>query len=291
MSTDKPKDRAVGEGGSKMSARPGSAMSRVSQRAKDVEEKLSKQLPIWANELRSAPNETLRSALFTARNKVHPRARMNSEEIVTYGNAKILYTGEELRQDDLDVWLQILHMAKDLPLGEPIYFKANEFKREIKMPYGNESTLRLKEAFTRLKATAVTVHSERLGKGVSVSLISRFEYTDELDSRTGEWMVAVEPEMAALFGGGVYLSQFEWEQRRQLKGPLAKWLHGFYSSHRDPFDLPVSTIMGNTGTSIATNKKATQLMKSALTELVRVKFLDEFSIDSKGKVHVVRTKR
>ena len=121
----------------------------------------------WANDQREAPNEALRCALFTPRNRKTPRESFKNHSVAAYGNARVLYTGEELRQDDLDVWLQVLHMAREHPLGEPIRFSANEMKKALKWNYGAKTTERLKTTLTRLQANAVKFESDRLGKGSS----------------------------------------------------------------------------------------------------------------------------
>lgn len=276
------------EPGQSRGGRRQSPLDKLQARTDEVLAKRERQLPLWPEDQRSAPNEMLRSALFTARNRNQAREQKKSSEIATYGNTRIIYTGEELRQDDHDVWLQILHMAKDLPLGEPLYFRVNALKKELDMPFGKDSTERLKEILTRLKATALVIHSDRLGKGVGVSLLSRFEYNESETTRDAEWMVQVDPEMALLFGEGVYTSRMQWMQRKSLTSPLAKWLHGFYSSHKDPFPMTIATLMGATGTAISSNYKATQLVKKNLEELVRVEFLESFSVTKDGRVSVVR---
>ena len=70
-------------------------------------EKSDNRLPIWNDDKRGAPNEIVRSALFNARNKNQKRGYLKNIEIAIIGDGSIKYTGEELRQDDETVWLQI----------------------------------------------------------------------------------------------------------------------------------------------------------------------------------------
>ena len=78
-----------------------------------------KQLPLWPEGIRCAPNEFLRSALFNARNRNQRRRYLRQETLAIIGSGRITYTGEELRQDDATVWLQLIQMARDTTLGSP----------------------------------------------------------------------------------------------------------------------------------------------------------------------------
>ena len=267
-----------------------SAMEKVQERARQAEEKSQLQLKIWADEIREAPNEALRSALFNARNRNQVRRQIRNEEVASYGTSKVIYSGEELRQDDLDVWLQVLHLGRLQPLGETIYFNPTEMKKALDWGYGKDKTERLKTILTRLKATAVNFHSGRLGKGVVLSIIRKFEYADDEDDTRGggTWSIELDPEVALLFGGGVYSTRIEWEQRLSLDGNLSKWLHGFYSTHAKPLPLLIDTLLKPTGTKVASKYKAKALVTEAHNELVRVGFLKEFSISKDGLVTVER---
>ena len=80
------------------------------------------QLPLWPEGIRCAPNEFLRSALFNARNRNQRRRYLQQETLAIIGSGRITYTGEELRQDDATVWLQLIQMARDTPLGSSVEF-------------------------------------------------------------------------------------------------------------------------------------------------------------------------
>ena len=60
------------------------------------------------------------------------------------------------------------------------------------------------------------------------SLVDEFYYNEQEQS----YFLKINPKLAALFNAG--WTQLQWKQRLQLKADLAKWLHGFYASHRDP---------------------------------------------------------
>lgn len=80
------------------------------------------QLPLWAEALRCLPNEIAHSALFNAKNRRQPRLYLENCEIAVIGDGRITFTGRELRQDDETVWLQLVHLAKERPLGNLVEF-------------------------------------------------------------------------------------------------------------------------------------------------------------------------
>ncbi|WP_420915446.1 plasmid replication initiator TrfA [Burkholderia glumae] len=70
------------------------------------------QLPLWAPRKRGLPNPLARCALFTASGKTEPRIDFKRSVIASLEGYEIAYTGEELRQDDQDVFLQLVHVAR-----------------------------------------------------------------------------------------------------------------------------------------------------------------------------------
>ncbi|MEN3294792.1 MAG: hypothetical protein V7642_4045, partial [Burkholderiales bacterium] len=63
------------------------------------------QLPLWENQVRGLPNPLARSALFTVARQNEPRQHLKERPITSVKGVEIFYTGEELRQDDEDVFL------------------------------------------------------------------------------------------------------------------------------------------------------------------------------------------
>jgi len=246
------------------------------------------QLPFWKDDKRSIPNELVRSALFNVRNHKAKRQDFKEKLIAVLGDGRITYTGEELRQDDEDIWLQIMHLARMKPLGEWVDFTPYSFLKAISWPTTKYYYNKLQTRLSRMQATALTVYSKRLKRGVSVSLIRKFEWEDGLGKKLDRWRIWVEPEMKLLFGD-VYFTQLEWKQRQQL-GPIAQWLHGIYASHAQPYALKVETIWRTCGSDTKELRFFRPKLRKALEELKKVGFLQEAWIDSNDLVHVNRIK-
>src|SRR5207244_9741357 len=86
----------------------------------------SAQLPLWPEPARGVPNDVLRSALFAAI-QGKEREFIKHRLIAAYEGNRIEYTGEQLEQSDLDVWEQVLHLARQNPLGTVCHFKGGAF--------------------------------------------------------------------------------------------------------------------------------------------------------------------
>jgi hypothetical protein len=289
---------------------------RAKERSRRVDapkQPVAVQLPLWDEEIRCMPNEILRSALFNARNRNQPRRYFKNEAIAIIDqSARISFTGEELRQNDETVWLQLIHLAKEMPIGSPIEFTAYSMVQSLRLAESKKSepsrqqtesekpkkfkpsqqhVERLRESLQRMQATSLAIYSKRLRRGVSLSMIPRFEWRDEVTgTRLPKWRVFLAPELVELFGD-VHFTRLQWEQRLALPTGLATWLHGYFASHAEPYPLKLETLQKGCGcltdTARKSPRKFKQLVSSALAELVRVGFLKRAEILG-GKVYVER---
>lgn len=238
----------------------------------------ARQLPLWPETLRSLPNEIVRSALFVAANRKKPREFLKQREIAVIGDGRISYTGEELRQDDETVWLQLVHLARERPVGDVIHFSPRSFCKAVGWPINGQSYQRLRLVLTRLQATALTVYSNRLAEGVSLSMVPSFRWRDEhTESNLKNWQVRIAPELVILFSDLQY-TRLEWEQRLSLPVGLATWLHGYFASHAKPYPIKLETIRKGSGLSDETPDDFKKTVSRALDSLIQVGFLQSYTI-------------
>jgi hypothetical protein len=265
-----------------------------------------KQLTLWVDAVRGAPNETVRSALFTARNRKQPRENLKGEKIAVIGDGEIIYTGEELRQDDETVWLQLIHLARENGLATPFQFTPYSFCQAINWPLNGQSYDRLDKCMTRLQATSLKVRSERLGEQIALSMLPGFKSARRKDGDGGLWTVRMHDELVFLFSEFQY-TRVEWNRRLALPEGLATWLHAYYASHREPFSVRVETLAAGAGLIIeapeddaldeasrqAKHKERLRdikkLMVKALEALKEAGFLADFEVTRDGLVHVRRS--
>jgi hypothetical protein len=247
------------------------------------------QLPMWAHEQRGMPNSFARSALFNVANtRKGARANLKRHPIAALAGINITYTGEELRQDDEDVFLQILHIARMHPLGTEVRFTANSMICELGWTRSGQSYKRLVDTLDRMKASAVAVTVEDLrGKreNYTGSLIRSFRWKETGGAALREWEILLEKEIVALFNPQSY-TRLDWKMRLKLP-PLAKWLHSFYHSHQSAYPLKVETLRNLTGTEIKKLYNFRYKLKEALALLVDAGFFTSAHIDERTDLVIV----
>ena len=251
------------------------------------------QLPLWPKEQRGLPNAIARSALFNTASarKGGEREFHRKREIAALKGISITYTGEELRQDDEDVFLQCLHLARMQGLGTEVYFTANSMLTDLRWTGNGPSYLRLADTLYRLTVATVgiTVDNGKAGReNYTGSLIGGFQWRDgEGGPPLRQWHIQINPKIASLFDPASHL-RLNWKARLKLS-PLEKWLHTFYHSHARPFSYKVETLHRLTASEIADLRKFRYKLKKALESLVEKEFLLSAFIEAKTDlVHVVR---
>lgn len=269
----------------------GTAVAESADARRNVEQALQIiQLPLWENQMRGLPNPLARSALFSVARQNEPRQHLKERPITSVKGVEIFYTGEELRQDDEDVFLNLVHLARSQPLGHEVSFTAYSMLKSMGWPTSSPSYERLRLCILRLTANAVEIRFDAgSGKrGYGGTLVQEFTFKDETDR---QWKVRLNPKLITLFGADAY-TQLDWRQRLKLRSPLAKWLHGFYFTHREPFGYKVETLKGLCGSSAQQLYHFRNGLKKALELLVDQGFLKSWKIDSvTDVVTVVRASR
>lgn len=263
-------------------------LSEVLERFRKEIEATPKNLPEWAPNKGASPNEIVRSALFTARNRNNRRIYLKQAEIMVTGGGSILYLGEELRQDDELVWMRLIQLAKGKPLGDPILFTPYSFLKAIGWGVNNWGYQHLRTCLLRMKATAVQITSNRLHQTVVTSLIDYIVMWDpENKTPLANWEVRVSKIMSLLFADGAF-TLIDLEQRKSLPEGIATKLHSYWSSHRKPYPVKVETLQKLCASNTELRFFRREL-KKALNALVDVGFLETWKIET-DLVAVIRKK-
>jgi hypothetical protein len=261
----------------------------------ELQEKIRKleQIPIlpdWPAATRGVPNICLRSALFGVIKRGRRRA-VKGEVIAAVKGLDIRYTGWKLDQGDFDVLVQALHLqTRHLERTSDFYirFQVKSFLRSIGRQPGKSGREWLKDCFRRLTATTVEINlnvSSRFMHGkytYAGSLVDEFYY----NAQDQTYFLKVNPKLAGLFDAG--WTQLQWQQRLCLKTNLAKWLHGFYASHRSPYPMKTITVKHLCGSDCKRLVDYRRSLRMAMDELVNVGAIKSWKIDAEDKIHVQR---
>lgn len=264
------------------------ADARLSRAPKTL---LPSQLPLWNDRVRGLPNPLARSALFTVGNKTEPRAFFKVHRTVqTLAGWVMSVRGEELRQDDEDTFLQLVHLARTYPIDQGFEFSAYSMLKEMGWSRNSTGYERLKATLDRLQGTSIRLSAaDGSFKGYQGALVRKFTWkAPESNEPLTRWRVWLEPEIVTLFGPTQY-TQLWWEQRLRLKSNLAKYLHSYFATHESPYPMKVQTIKALSGSRTARLTDFRKLLRSALEELVRESFLDSWEILKGDLVAVVRS--
>ncbi len=248
-------------------------------------------LPDWPEKTRGAPNLCLRSALFGVIKRGRRRA-VKREVIASLKDVSIRYTGWRLDQGDFDVLTQALHFQTrqfETTSGRYLRIKVKTFLTAIGRQTGKSGREWLKDSLRRLTATAVeinTVLNHGYKDGIFTytgSLVDEFYYNDEDQS----YFIKINPKLTGLFDVG--WTQLQWQQRLGLKTDLAKWLHGFYASHRQPYPVKITTLKYLCGSECSRLVDFRRSLRAAMEELVQAEAVQGWEIDQDDKLHVTRS--
>jgi hypothetical protein len=243
------------------------------------------QLPLWPETRRAAPNAVFRSALFPALKFKEGRPFLKNQPIASVGGITVFFTGERFDQSDLDVYLEILNLAREHPLGTECTFSAYGLLKTLDHATGNTDHKWLHSVLIRLRGSTIDVtdHEKRYFGG-----LIQGGFKDEI---TKHYRIIIEPRFAAIFGYGMW-SSIDREQRRTLgRNATAKALHAYYSTHAAPSAHTFKTLASIVGLKNPNKRqeRATIIKAHALLASEPVGFLRDYSVAEDGqtiKVHI-----
>jgi len=281
--------------------------SAIERKANELATKHSKgQLALWPESERGIPNEFVRCAVFSAKNKKEKREvyiAKNPKVVPIIGGGKVLYIGEELRQDDETVWMQLVQISKE-SRTEWIEFTPYSFVKSVGWTICGASYERLLTSIRRLSAAGIEVYSQRFDRGLKTQLIRSYEYSEGSDR---PWRVKMfDKDDPLLFMFEKLYSRLDWQTRLTLPDGIATWLHGFYASHKDPFHHKIETLANGAGLKLehsgdgaledaqrlrARKKRLVEAKRTIVRGLQALKdagFLADFEVSRAGVVKVRR---
>jgi hypothetical protein len=261
------------------------ALERLTSRRTSTRKESTKTAPqlmldLWPDAVRGVPNAVLRGALFSVAQR---RAWADRELLAAVDGVEIRFKGQRFNQTDLDVWEMLVHLARSQPLGSKLDFTAHAMLQALGRATGKTQHEQLHAELVRLKAGAVEIKWVGSNKSFVGGMIANF-YRDH---DTNRYVIVLDQQMMALYENGY--SHVNWSQRQALgTNSLAKWLHGFYSSHAQPFPYKVATLRDLCGSTTSELRGFRRLLRNALEELVNISAIKSWDIDKNDLVHVSR---
>jgi TrfA protein len=228
------------------------------------------QLPLWPESKRGSPNSFARSALFAA---IKKRKFVKNALIFSQQNFSVKFTGEQLNQEDMTVWLTLVDLARKHPLGTECSFTAYGILKHMGLAVGKTGRDVLEDNVRRLTACMVEIETSKLIYGGS--LIDDFV----IDKDTKRYKITLNKKLINIFGENDWTA-LNWEQRKKLRNkPLALSLHEYYSTHEFPKPLTVEFLYNKTGSTNSDRYGFKRDLKKALEEIIKIGFLESYSVE------------
>lgn len=254
------------------------ALAHYMERSEQLKAERNKvvMLTPWSDDRRAAPNAVFRSALFPALNNKKSRRFVQNHKIYSVSGLDVTFTGQQFDQTDLDVYLEILNLAKAVPLGQPVRFSAYSLLKALGWGVGGNKHKRLHLVLVRLCGGVVeaTDHKARY--------FGQLIFGGVRDEITNDYEITINPNFAKLFGFGLW-SSIDLDQRRQLeRNSTAKALHAYYSTHTAPDLHRYDTLAQLAGLEGKNRRDVKASLIRAHEELKRVGFLVSYDPKPNG---------
>lgn len=237
-------------------------------------------LPTFPNETRPIVNEIARSALFSAIQS-KDRQMLKDAPVASYGDGKILFSGEQLNQSDHDVFMQLISVGSTRPAGEDVTVSGHSLLKALGRDTGKSQHDQLKAEIKRLVEGSVEINAKRF------TYFGHLIHDAKKDEASGHWVFRLNENLLPLFGVNTY-TLIDWEQRKQLKGDFARWLHLYLATHADPFPVKVETLHRLSGSRAKEMRTFRQKLKAALDALQAAGHIKAWHIDETDLVHIDR---
>ena len=238
-------------------------------------------IPDWPPVVRGAPNAFLRSALFAAVQGKTRKVFKKRTLLASTENCQVRFQGVQLDQSDFDVWMQILHLARNQLPGFPVTFNGHELLKALNRGTGKGQYVWLADSIARLGGALVELTFQ--GRHTFGDHLLRY-YRDEVSQH---YVVELTEQMSRLFLTGY--THLEWTQRQALmRKPLTLWLHGFLCSHAAPYPIKVATLYRLSGSSATCLRGFKNRLQRSLQDLIELGVISRFEISPEGLLSVTR---
>lgn len=193
----------------------------------------------FAEKAACLPNEWARSGIFTATNKIKyvidpitqkkERVFYFNRPVPTWSeDVKIFYSGFDLNQFDLRVWLACIREGRPEYLGDRFYISPYEFCEAARIPRGGKSVDLVYDSLERLLRAGIKSRIVRDEKTVR-EYNDNFLMSFDTDTETDLWAFTLNPRLAKMFSSET--TWIDWDKWNSLRGEIAKALMIHVCSH------------------------------------------------------------
>ena len=222
------------------------------------------QFPLFPEATRPVSNDMARSALFSCI-QGKDRRFIKDALLATVDGVEIRFTGEQLNQDDHDLLMQLIFMARAKSVGAWVTMPAHTILKALGRQVGGKQHRDLRADIFRLAAGTVSIRIARDRIEVTGHHLLAKAAQHE-DSRY--WVYRLDPDLAFLYGGESY-TLIDWDKRLNLNGKdLARWLQLYLATHAKPFPVKVDTLRELSGSRTKALRSFRGQLRLALDALI-----------------------
>jgi hypothetical protein len=230
------------------------------------------EFPQWPEDRRATAQAVFRSALFPAVSFKGGRPFLKEERLCSVEGVEVFFTGERFDQSDLDVYLELLKIARKTPFGTECRFSAYSLLKALGRQTGNKDHKWLHSVIVRLRSGTVdmTDHQMRYFGGLVDG------GTKEEDSR--HYKVRINTDFACFFKAGLWASLDNRQRCALGRNQTAKALHAYYSTHVAPGPHTFEKLAGLIGLGNKKRRDVRANLIEAHDELKRIGFLSGYEV-------------
>lgn len=249
-------------------------------------------LPGFEDFMRAMPNHIARSSLFApvarGRKKIH-----KNSVLVSRADAVIKFWGEQLDEAQADVWMQAIHEASKIPLGEPVCIKRAAFLRAIGRDTGKWQYSWLHRTMEALAFAMLVIEATHggkpkmsIGQTRALHMIEGFDYDDERE----EYTLRIDPRWKVMHGNREF-ALIDWEKRLQMRQgqDMAKALQRLVATSSDGVQRYALDWLKHKLEYTSPMRKFKAALTAAMRELERLEIIAAGRIErsTKGKEQAV----
>lgn len=230
------------------------------------------EFPPWPDDRRATAQAVFRSALFPAMNFSEGRPFLKEKKLVSVEGVEVIFTGEQFDQSDLDVYLELLKIARQSPFGAECRFSAYSLLKALGRATGKANYKWLHSVIIRLCGGTVdmTDHKARYFG----SLVNG----GTKDENTQHYNITINTAFSCFFNAGLWAS-LDNQQRCVLgRNQTAKALHAYYSTHAAPGLHTFEKLAGLVGLRNKQRRDMRANLIKAHDELKRIGFLSDYAV-------------
>jgi len=232
--------------------------------------------PVENERSSTLPNLFLRSALFGISRK---GKMVENKLLIAQGGHKIYYTGFELNQSDLDIWI-ILKKKCLLSEMQPALLKATDILNELGLSDGSSDKKWLKKKINRIADAKITLSFNDDRDGLKLELLVKLAW------HNNTFRVELDDNLSKLFNDYTYIDILT---RRKLKKDLTKWMYSYLRTNQKVFPTHIETYQKMCG-SVSCLKIFKQNFLRTLRDLKEQHHIDDFRIN-KTLIEIKKSKK